>query len=173
MARISIYIPDALKDVMSAHGRSINWSEVVRPAIDAAIANPEQYQRGSKMTEFIEAVAIEIAKRVSEAGARPEDWLNEGFVYRTVQQHAVAAMREAFAHVKPQPGHVYPPAYPPTTTVPSVAISWAILDILNPDVMSDTARFLLGGMIAGVVTRAYECGRDGKPLEQLAERSRQ
>jgi hypothetical protein len=41
-----------------------------------------------------EDIAIEIAKRVSETGARTEDWLNEGFVYRIVREKAEEVLRE-------------------------------------------------------------------------------
>ena len=38
MARLSIYIPDDLKARMDGVGDTVNWSEVVRPAIQAAVA---------------------------------------------------------------------------------------------------------------------------------------
>lgn len=37
MARISIYVPDDLKALMDAAGDTINWSEVARPAFEAAL----------------------------------------------------------------------------------------------------------------------------------------
>jgi hypothetical protein len=38
MARITLYVPDDLKERMNQAGDSINWSEVVRPAINVALA---------------------------------------------------------------------------------------------------------------------------------------
>jgi hypothetical protein len=41
MARVNIYVPDNLKARMDGAGETINWSEVVRPVIQSAIADFE------------------------------------------------------------------------------------------------------------------------------------
>jgi hypothetical protein len=41
-----------------------------------------------------EEIASEIARRVSHRGARPEDWLNEKWVYRLVYASAVEVLNE-------------------------------------------------------------------------------
>jgi hypothetical protein len=53
MARVSIYVPDDLKARMDGVGESVNWSEIVRPAIQAAIATQE-HRKGQNMSTAIE-----------------------------------------------------------------------------------------------------------------------
>jgi hypothetical protein len=53
MARVSIYVTDDLKARMDGVGESVNWSEIVRPAIQAAIATQE-HRRGQNMSTAIE-----------------------------------------------------------------------------------------------------------------------
>jgi hypothetical protein len=53
MARISLYIPDELRARMDAAGSEINWSDVARPALTAAIATFE-HRKGQSMSTAIE-----------------------------------------------------------------------------------------------------------------------
>ena len=123
------------------------------------------------MTAF-EAIAIEIANRVSQTGARPEDWLNEGFVYRITKEHAAEVLATAFADQRVEPGHVYPAGLGPQSRVPSVVVGFGVIDLVKPGVLSDVARTLLAGAIAGALDEAYRMGARGTPLDVLAERHR-
>lgn len=62
--------------------------------------------------------------------------------------------------------HTYPRGYDPNTPgqSPAVKQAWDILDTLPPQVLSNAARDLIAGMIAGVILRAYERGKQGRPL---------
>lgn len=53
MARMSIYIPDDLKAQMDEFGSEQNWSEVVRPSIQAAISSAK-HRKGQTMETAIE-----------------------------------------------------------------------------------------------------------------------
>src|SRR4051812_41285149 len=53
MAKISIYVPDELKARMDAAGDAINWSNVARPALQAALAAFE-HKKGGNMEPAIE-----------------------------------------------------------------------------------------------------------------------
>jgi hypothetical protein len=53
MARITLYVPDDLKTRMDAAGDAINWSEVARPVLTAAVAAFE-HRKGQNMTTAIE-----------------------------------------------------------------------------------------------------------------------
>ena len=50
MARISLYVPDELRARMDAAGDKINWSDVARPALTAAIVAFEHRKRPSVST---------------------------------------------------------------------------------------------------------------------------
>jgi hypothetical protein len=68
MGRISLYVPDDLKKRMSAvDDDSINWSEVVRPAIHAALAKFE-HRKGQTMQTVIERL------RASREESRQRHW---------------------------------------------------------------------------------------------------
>ena len=49
LARISIYLTDELKARMDLAGNFINWSEVVRPAINDAL---EDFEQGKGVDDF-------------------------------------------------------------------------------------------------------------------------
>lgn len=51
--------------------------------------------------------------------------------------------------------HTYPSKYPPGTSWHTDA-AWEILDIIKPGVLDDDVRAVLGGMIAGRVSRERE-----------------
>jgi Bacterial RNA polymerase, alpha chain C terminal domain len=53
MARISLYIPDELRARMDAAGTEINWSEVARPSLTAAVAAVE-HRKGQNMSTAID-----------------------------------------------------------------------------------------------------------------------
>jgi hypothetical protein len=53
MARISLYIPDDLRTRMNAAGDEINWSEVARPSLTAAVAAFE-HEKGQNVSTAIE-----------------------------------------------------------------------------------------------------------------------
>ena len=53
MARISLYIPDELRMRMDAAGTEINWSEVARPSLTAAVAAFE-HRKGKNVSTAIE-----------------------------------------------------------------------------------------------------------------------
>lgn len=50
------------------------------------------------------------------------------------------------------PKHTYPPAYPPGTHW-AVDIGWECLDRFEPGVIPDEVRFMLAGMITGLVLK--------------------
>lgn len=50
MARVSIYVPDDLKERMDAAGDAINWSEIARPAFQEALARFEHRKEQSLQT---------------------------------------------------------------------------------------------------------------------------
>jgi hypothetical protein len=53
MAKLNLYVPDDLKARMDAVSDNVNWSEVARPAFQAAVANYE-HRKGRNMTTAIE-----------------------------------------------------------------------------------------------------------------------
>jgi hypothetical protein len=53
MARISLYIPDELRTRMDAVGTEVNWSEVARPSLTAAVAALE-HKKGQNVSTAIE-----------------------------------------------------------------------------------------------------------------------
>jgi predicted transcriptional regulator len=53
MARVSIYVSDELKARMAEVGDALNWSDIARPAFEAAIAD-FNHRRGRSMTTAIE-----------------------------------------------------------------------------------------------------------------------
>src|SRR6266850_6111139 len=67
MARISLYVPDDLKERMDASGDAINWSVVARPSLNAALAAYER-RTGATMTTAVERL------RASRLEAAQEDW---------------------------------------------------------------------------------------------------
>ncbi len=77
MARISIYVRDDLKTRMDAAGDAINWSEVARPALTAAIAAYE-HRKGRNMTTAIERLR---ASRLEATQSDKEDGKSDGRVW--------------------------------------------------------------------------------------------
>ena len=53
MARVSIYVSDELKARMAEVGDALNWSDIARPAFEAAIAD-FNHRRGKSMMTAIE-----------------------------------------------------------------------------------------------------------------------
>jgi hypothetical protein len=70
MPRLTIYVTEKLKARMDAVGDAINWSEVVRPAIEAAVATQE-HLKGQNMETTIERL------RASKGKLGHEKW-NQG-----------------------------------------------------------------------------------------------
>jgi hypothetical protein len=71
MARINIYVPDELKARMDKVGDAVNWSEVTRPAIQAALTKYE-HKKGQNMQTAVER--LRASKEVAMAGEREEGW---------------------------------------------------------------------------------------------------
>jgi hypothetical protein len=69
MARLNLYIPDDLKARMDAVGDAINWSEVTRPAIKAALAAHE-HEKESTMSTAIER--LRASKQQAQANDKIE-----------------------------------------------------------------------------------------------------
>lgn len=67
MARVSIYVPDELRERMDKAGDAINWSEIARPHFLTALANLE-HQKGQDMETVIER--LRASKAASAANAR-------------------------------------------------------------------------------------------------------
>jgi hypothetical protein len=65
MARLNIYVSDELKARMDEVGDDVNWSEVVRPAIHAAVANHE-HRRSPSMNSAIERLRASKQEAVQE-----------------------------------------------------------------------------------------------------------
>jgi hypothetical protein len=84
MAKLNIYVPDDLKARMDAVGDNVNWSEVARPAFQAAVANHE-HRKGQNMTTAIErlrASKTELMKRdQSEGGNAGRSWAENDAPY--------------------------------------------------------------------------------------------
>jgi hypothetical protein len=53
MAKLNVYVPDDLKARMDGVSGDVNWSEVVRPALQAAVAD-EEHRRNRSMDTVIE-----------------------------------------------------------------------------------------------------------------------
>jgi hypothetical protein len=95
MARVSIYVQDELKSRMDRIGESVNWSEVVRPAILSEIASHE-HRKGANMTTVIDRLRASKEKYVQEvAGAGKgagRAWAADKADYRDLKR--IAAIEE-------------------------------------------------------------------------------
>ena len=60
-----------------------------------------------------------------------------------------------------EPKHTYPSRYPPGSHW-AITRGWEIVDVINPGVLSDEARALLCGAIAGALIKVAE---EGAPKE--------
>lgn len=91
MARLSIYVTDELKARMDEVGDDVNWSEVVRPAIQSAIAIHQQ-RRSPSMTTAIERLRAskqEGEKRDIEGGRKDgRQWAEYHASYRALRHVA-------------------------------------------------------------------------------------
>lgn len=54
------------------------------------LAQPQRERRWGDDSD----IAAEIARRVSQTGARPEDWLSEKFLFRIVREKALEVLSE-------------------------------------------------------------------------------
>lgn len=66
MARVSIYVSDDLKSRMAEVGDALNWSDIARPAFEAAIAT-FNHQRGRNMETVIERLRASKAQYTHHA----------------------------------------------------------------------------------------------------------
>jgi hypothetical protein len=85
MARLSIYVTDELKARMDGVGDDVNWSEVVRPAIQRAIAIHQQRRSPSMNTaiERLRASKQEAVREDTDQGAADgRDWAENEAEYR-------------------------------------------------------------------------------------------
>jgi hypothetical protein len=89
MARLSIYVTDELKARMDDVGDDVNWSEVVRPAIQSAIAIHQQ-RRSPSMTNAVERLRAskqEAEREDSEAGkAAGRHWAQHHASYKELRR---------------------------------------------------------------------------------------
>jgi hypothetical protein len=82
MARLSIYVTDELKARMDEVGNDVNWSEVVRPAIQAAITIHE-HRRSPSMATAIERLRASKREAEKEDGkAAGREWAESKASYR-------------------------------------------------------------------------------------------
>ena len=81
MARISLYVPDDLSKRMEAARDEVNWSEVARPALTAAVAAYE-HRKGRNMTTAIERL------RTSKERADQQDKLEGNAHGRAWAEHS-------------------------------------------------------------------------------------
>jgi hypothetical protein len=63
MAKLNLYVPDDLKAQMDEVGDSVNWSEVARPAFQAAVANL-RHRKDRNMSTAIERLRASKAQSV-------------------------------------------------------------------------------------------------------------
>jgi hypothetical protein len=84
MARISIYVPDPLKERMDAAEDRINWSEVARPAFEAKVA-ADEHQREPTMRTAIERLRTSKQKTIQDdllSGQQDgRDWARDSSEY--------------------------------------------------------------------------------------------
>src|SRR5215831_16670109 len=96
MARVSIYVPDELKERMDKVGEAINWSEIARPGFLSAIANHE-HRQGKSMTTVIERLRVSKQKYAAETiefGDRVgREWASDSAEYE--QLIRVASLQDA------------------------------------------------------------------------------
>jgi hypothetical protein len=89
MARINIYVPDELKARMDSAGDTVNWSEVARPAIQAAVANFE-HRKGQTMTTAIERLRASKAESaqasLSDGRAGGRQWAENHASYKELRR---------------------------------------------------------------------------------------
>jgi hypothetical protein len=91
MARKTLYVPNDLKARMDAVGDTINWSEVVRPAITSALTFHE-HRKGKTMATAIER--LRASKQEADASDEVEGrehgrtWAEENAEYRDLQRLA-------------------------------------------------------------------------------------
>ena len=72
MARVSIYVPDELKARMDQAGDAINWSEIARPAFQAALAAYE-HRKGQTMSTAVERLRASKQEYEQEESTSGED----------------------------------------------------------------------------------------------------
>jgi hypothetical protein len=87
MAKLNIYVPDDLKARMDAVGDDVNWSEVARPAFQAAVANDE-HKKGQNMDTAIERLRASKAESTqsdqSEGRSAGRIWAENNASYRVL-----------------------------------------------------------------------------------------
>lgn len=74
MARVSIYVSDELKARMTAVGDALNWSDIARPAFEAAIA-AFNHRRKQSMQTAVERLR---ASKVKHEAQQEEEGLESG-----------------------------------------------------------------------------------------------
>jgi len=91
MARLSIYVTDELKARMDEVGDDVNWSEVVRPAIQAAVAT-YQHRKTRNMTSAIERLHASKQEALQEDTAEGKqdgrNWAESEANYRELSRIA-------------------------------------------------------------------------------------
>jgi hypothetical protein len=89
MARISLYITDELKERMDAAGDEVNWSDVARPSLTAAVADFEHRKTGTMHTA-IERLRASRKKREesdTELGTKAgRAWAADDAEYRELKE---------------------------------------------------------------------------------------
>jgi len=88
VARISLYIPDELRLRMDAVGSEVNWSDVARPALTAAVAAFE-HRKGRNMSTAIErlrASKLQADQHDKDRGSKDgRDWAENKAGYRDLR----------------------------------------------------------------------------------------
>jgi hypothetical protein len=117
------------------------------------------------ISKIIAAARDEIAATIESVGGHAMTPLTRSALELWLERFVInldAARREMAEHR----AHTYPRGYDPKAPdqAPEVKQAWEIVDIVTPGTLSDGARDLLAGMIAGSIKAAHERGKLGKPL---------
>ena len=120
MARISLYIPDELRTRMDAAGaEEINWSEVARPSLTAAVAAFE-HKKGQNVSTAIER--LRASKRHSDQQEKTSGY-NDGRSWaenKAEYNELVRLHRRRKDHPGESPGDALNRAVVPSVTAPEI-----------------------------------------------------
>ena len=74
MAKLNLYVPDDLKNRMDEVGNKVNWSEVARPALVAALTHYEHRKGGGEMDTAIERLRASKHAYAESEEAEGKEW---------------------------------------------------------------------------------------------------
>lgn len=105
MAKLNIYVPDDLKARMDEVGDKVNWSEVARPALRAAVANFE-HRKDKTMTTAIERLRASKAQSAQrdemEGKEHGREWAESAAAYDDLVRVSEIAYNAPPEHIDPR-----------------------------------------------------------------------